>query len=92
MCLCMTNGSGRDKTSDVRATFVPRLIPYEPQMLENVQPSRMAGGCNQGAAAEADTIGEQQLKWMQSRDSISAQRAAQHRIAHAYVNEGEVAE
>ena len=69
MCLCMTNVSGRDKTSDVRATFVPRLIPYEPQMLENVQPSRMAGGCNRGAAAEADAIREQQLNWTQSGNS-----------------------
>ena len=83
---------GRDKTSDVRATFVPRLIPSEPQMRENVLPSRMAGGRNQGAAAEADAIWEQQLKRMQSRYSISAQRAAWHRIAHAYVNEEEVAE
>ena len=69
MCLCMPNGSGRDKTSDVRATFVPRLIPYEPQMLENVQPSRMAGGCNWGAAAESDSIGKQQLKRTQSGSS-----------------------
>ena len=83
MCPCMTNGSGWDKTSDVRATFVPRLIPSELQMLENVQPSRMAGGRNQGAAAESDSIGEQQQKRTQSRDSFSAQRAARHRIAHA---------
>ena len=61
--------SGRDKTSDVHATFVPCLIPSEPQMLENVQPSRMAGGRNQGAAAEADAIREQQLNLTQSGNS-----------------------
>ena len=61
MCPCMTNGSGWDKTSDVRATFLPRLIPSEPQMLENIQPSRKAGGRNLGAAAEADAIKRQHL-------------------------------
>ena len=48
------------------------LIPSEPQMLENVEPFRMAGGCNRGATAdairrqhtaEADANGEQQLNW-----------------------------
>ena len=48
------------------------LIPSEPQMLENVEPFRMAGGWNRGATAdairrhhtaEADANGEQQLNW-----------------------------
>ena len=62
-------------------------------MFENIGhwlESSSRSGCNRGAAVEADTIGEQQLKRTQSESSSSAQRPVRRRITH--VGERGVAE
>ena len=73
-----------------RLQFTESRTPH--RMFDNIghglESSRTAGWCSQGAAVEADTIREQQLKQTQSGSSSSAQRAVQHQITHIG-NDGE---
>ena len=77
---------GWDKTSNVRPLYFHLLnLKFREECSRTLGmgmgwnlPEQL--GCNQGAAAEAYTIGEQQLKWTQLGSSSCAQSTVQRWI------------